>query len=242
MDDAFTVARSSHRGPVFVDIPMDEFFNSATGPASAGTPAAAARARRRRPRGRGDRLLAEATRPLLILGTDVWADRAEEAALRFVEALGIPTITNGMGRGIVPGGHPLLVTKARGRGHQRRRPRRRRRHARSTSASATASSAARTAPRPARVVHVADSPGQLSPHATLAASVAGDLSSVLDGLARAGAARPARRLVHLGRRARPTSSGRRSPATASCSPPRPTRSTRPASTASWSPAWPTTRS
>ena len=29
-------------------------------------------------------------------------------------ALGIPTITNGMGRGVVPGGHPLLVTKARG--------------------------------------------------------------------------------------------------------------------------------
>ncbi len=39
MDDAFTAARSSHRGPVFVDVPMDEFFNSATGPASAGTAA-----------------------------------------------------------------------------------------------------------------------------------------------------------------------------------------------------------
>ena len=51
---------------------------------------------------------------MLVLGTDVWADRAEEAALRFVEAVGIPTITNGMGRGVVPGGHPLLVTKARG--------------------------------------------------------------------------------------------------------------------------------
>ena len=128
MDDAFTVARSSHRGPVFVDIPMDEFFNSSTGPAAAGTPAA-------RLEPDGDDLaavataLAGATRPLLILGTDVWADRAEEAALRFVEALGIPTITNGMGRGIVPGGHPLLVTRARGRGHQRRRPRRGRRHA-----------------------------------------------------------------------------------------------------------------
>ena len=29
------VARSSHRGPVFVDIPMDEFFNSASGPPAA---------------------------------------------------------------------------------------------------------------------------------------------------------------------------------------------------------------
>ena len=41
--------------------------------------------------------------------------RAERAALDLVEALGVPAITNGMGRGIVPGGHPLLVTKARGR-------------------------------------------------------------------------------------------------------------------------------
>ena len=31
MDEAFTLARSSHRGPVFVDVPMDEFFSSSTG-------------------------------------------------------------------------------------------------------------------------------------------------------------------------------------------------------------------
>src|SRR6476646_4685961 len=30
MHEAFTLAGSSHRGPVFVDIPMDEFFNSST--------------------------------------------------------------------------------------------------------------------------------------------------------------------------------------------------------------------
>lgn len=180
MDDAFTVARSSHRGPVFVDIPMDEFFNSSTGPASAGAPADLLEPD-------GDDLAAVATalagaeRPVMILGTDVWADRAEEAALRLVEALGIPTLTNGMGRGIVPGGHPLLVTKAR---------------------SAALNGAdlvvvvgtpldfrlgygafgGKDGATPARVVHVADSPGQVSPHATLAASVAGDLSSILDGL------------------------------------------------------------
>ena len=31
MHDAFAAAGSSHRGPVFVDVPMDEFFNSASG-------------------------------------------------------------------------------------------------------------------------------------------------------------------------------------------------------------------
>ncbi len=59
-------------------------------------------------------LLASAQRPVLILGTDVWADGAEGAALDLVEAAGLPAITNGMGRGVIPGGHPLLVTKARG--------------------------------------------------------------------------------------------------------------------------------
>ena len=179
-DDAFTLARSSHRGPVYVDIPMDEFFNSGSGPASAGSAAPIVE-----PDGddlgRIAALLADSRHPLLILGTDVWADRAEDAAVLLVEALGIPTLTNGMGRGLLPGGHPLLVTKARG---------------------AAINGAdlvivvgtpldfrlgygifgGKEGTTPARVVHVADSPGQLSRHAELAASAAGDLSSVLDGL------------------------------------------------------------
>ncbi len=181
MDEAFTTARSSHRGPAFVDVPMDEFFNSASG-------AAPAPPERHRLEPDPDSvariagLLVEAQKPLLVLGTDVWADGAEEAALRFVEALGLPTLTNGMGRGIVPGGHPLLVTKAR---------------------SAALGGAdlvvvfgtpldfrlgygvfggKEEGSVPARVVHVADSPGQVSTHAELAASAAGDLTMVIDGL------------------------------------------------------------
>ncbi|PUA80483.1 acetolactate synthase [Nocardioides currus] len=182
-DDAFTVARSSHRGPVYVDIPMDEFFNSGSGPASTGAAAAVLE-----PDGddlaRVAALLADAHHPLLILGTDVWADHAEDAALRLVEALGIPTLTNGMGRGLLPGGHPLLVTKARG-------------------AAINGADLVVVVGTPldfrlgygvfggpdknpdgafAKVVHVADSPGQLSSHAELAASVAGDLTSVFDAL------------------------------------------------------------
>ncbi|WP_310526334.1 acetolactate synthase [Nocardioides sp.] len=182
-DDAFTVARSSHRGPVYVDIPMDEFFNSGSGPASAWSLAPALE-----PDGddvaRIAGLLAESRHPLLILGTDVWADHAEAAALRLVEALGVPTLTNGMGRGLLPGGHPLLVTKARG-------------------AAISGADLVIVVGTPldfrlgygvfggpdknpdgafAKVVHVADSPGQLATHAELAASAAGDLSTVLDGL------------------------------------------------------------
>ena len=191
MHEAFTLAGASHRGPVFVDVPMDEFFNSASGPAPT-----MARAHGTEPDpdaiGRVAGLLATAARPVLILGTDVWADGAEEAALRFVEAVGVPTITNGMGRGVVPGGHPLLVTKARGQ-------------------ALGGSDLVVVVGTPldfrlgygdfggkdgavhARVVHVADSPGQVAGHATLADSVSGDLTAVFDGLQAAlerGARRP----------------------------------------------------
>src|SRR6478609_1146763 len=179
LHDAFVTASSPHRGPVFVDVPMDELFDSATGQVPLVTPARGADPDSDAVSEVAE-LLAGAARPVLILGTDVWADRAEDAALRFVEATGIPTITNGMGRGVVPGGHPLLVTKAR---------------------SAALGGAdlvvvvgtpldfrlgyglfgGQDGP-PAQVVHVADSPGQLSGHAELAGSVSGDLSAVFDGL------------------------------------------------------------
>src|SRR3954467_27740 len=109
-DGAFRTARASHRGPVFVDIPMDEFFNTATSelPDPPAVPAAQPDTDALE---RIARLLADAERPVLILGTDVWADGAEREALELVESAGLPAITNGMGRGVIPGGHPLLVTK-----------------------------------------------------------------------------------------------------------------------------------
>ncbi|KRC56878.1 MULTISPECIES: acetolactate synthase [unclassified Nocardioides] len=189
---AFSEARSSHRGPTYVDVPMDEFFNVGSGVvpsigalrgAEPDTDAVA----------RIAALIARAERPVLVLGTDVWADHAEAAALRLVEEMRLPAITNGMGRGVVPGGHPLLVTKARG---------------------AALGGAdlvvvvgtpldfrlgygvfgGKDGGEPAAVVHIADSAGQLSGHATLAGSVAGDLTLVLDGLleALAGADQPNR--------------------------------------------------
>ncbi len=181
--EAFTVAGSSHRGPVFVDIPMDEFFNTA----SSVRPEVAAPARIE-PDGDAvaaiSALLAASSRPVIVFGTDVWADGAERAALRLVDELGVPAITNGMGRGLIPGGHPLLATKARGQ-------------------ALGGADLVIVAGTPldfrlgyglfggpdknpigeyAQVVHIADSPGQVSGHAKLAASAAGDLSTVLDGV------------------------------------------------------------
>lgn len=180
LHEAFTVAGASHRGPVFVDVPMDEFFNTATSvhpTVVAATPV--------EPDGDAivaiARLLGEARRPVLVLGTDVWADGAEDAALRLVDGLGVPAITNGMGRGVVPGGHPLLVTKARGQAF-------------GTCDLAIVVGTAldfrlgygvfggKDDAPPAKVVHLADSAGQVSRHAELAGSAYGDLTLVLDGV------------------------------------------------------------
>ena len=180
VDEAFSLAGSSHRGPTFLDVPMDQLFDKTT----AEDPVLGTRRRLEPdPDGLADvgALLAGASRPVLVLGTDVWADRAEEAALWFVEQTGIPVITNGMGRGLVPGGHPQLVTKARSK------------------ALGTADLVVvvgtpldfrlgygvfggKDGATPARVVHLADSAGQVSRHASLAASASGDLTAVVDGV------------------------------------------------------------
>src|SRR3954451_14082896 len=164
-DEAFRAAGSSHRGPVFVDVPMDEFFNQATATAPDGAPIPGA-APDTDAVERIARMLGDAQRPVLILGTDVWADGAERAALDLVDAIGVPAITNGMGRGVVPGGHPLLVTKARGRALG---------GADLVVVVGTPLDfrlgygvfGGKEGAEPARVVHVADSLGQVSQHATL---------------------------------------------------------------------------
>ena len=130
------------------------------------------------------RLLAGASRPVLILGSDVWLDRAEDAARTAAELLRLPVVANGQGRGILPAGHPLLVTRAR------------------SAALAEADLVlvagtpldfrlgygkfgGRDGAAPARVVHLADAPDQLARHCELAGSAAGDLSLIFAGLAAA---------------------------------------------------------
>lgn len=180
VDEAFTVAGSSHRGPAFVDVPMDTLFDQASGAA----PAPSSPARHSPDPDALERiatLLAQARHPVLVLGTDVWADRAEEAALRFVDETGIPAITNGMGRGIVPAGHPLLVSRARGAAFN---------GADLVVVVGTpldfrlgyGSFGGKDDATPADVVHIADAPDQVSAHAELAASASGDLTEVFDGL------------------------------------------------------------
>ena len=180
---AFQAARTAHRGPAFLDIYMDHFFDQA----SSVRPGPSQGADRSPDTDAVERiagLLAAAERPVVVLGSDVWNDFADEAALRCVEALGLPAIPNGMGRGIVPAGHPLLVTKARGMAFN---------GADLVIVVGTPLDfrlgygvfGGKDGGEPAKVVHIQDSPEQLSGHAETAARVSGDLAQIFDELTEA---------------------------------------------------------
>lgn len=168
------LARAPHRGPTFVDIPMDIFFGPTPTPEIPQWKPAPFSINLDDVKAIAD-AIRTATKPLVVLGTDVWADGAEESALRFVEELGLPAVTNGTARGIIPRGHPLLVSKAR-----------------SVALRVTDLVIVFGTPLDfrlaygrfggARVIHVADSPGQIATHVKLAASASGDLSSIFDAL------------------------------------------------------------
>ena len=175
---AFEAATSAHRGPTFLDVPMDIFY----APVDAEDPVRVAAPDRSPDPDAVTRIagmLAGAQRPVLILGSDVWNDLAEDAAVRLAETLRLPVIPNGMGRGVVPSGHPLLVTRARSQalknadlvmvvgtpldfrlGYGKFGP----------------------SDAPAEVVHVVDHPDQVSHHASPAAWAAGELTTTLDAI------------------------------------------------------------
>ena len=190
VDAAFRLATAPHRGPVFLDVPMDQRFSRADVELP-GPPVRERTAPDPDDLAAVGALLARAERPVLVLGSDVWADGAEDAALRLAETAGVPVITNGMGRGVLPAGHPLLVTRARGEAFG---------HADLVVVAGTpldfrlgyGTFGGKGDASAARVVHLADSPGQLAGHVALAGSATGDLGLVLEGVLEAwkGTGRP----------------------------------------------------
>lgn len=179
---AFRTALAPHRGPVFLDFHMDHLFSAA--PPLEGAPetltpsplepdpdALAAIAR----------LIAEARRPVLVLGSDVWMDRAEEVARSFAEEYRLPVIPNGQGRGVLPTGHELLVTRARGMAFSQ---------ADLVIVAGTLIDfrlgygwfGGKDGTPLAKVVHLADTPSQLTTHMDPVGAAAGDLSLLFWGL------------------------------------------------------------
>lgn len=172
---AFNVAGTAHRGPVFVDIPMDVLFTP-----SLDRPGGDQVERPTFPpsgdiEGAGQ-LLARAQRPVLVIGSDVWAGAAVDPARQFIRSTEIPVITNGMGRGVLSPADPLLITRAR------------------SAAFAEADLVIvvgapldfrlgygkfGTDDQSAHIVHVIDAPTQVAGHVPQATSVVGDLGNAL---------------------------------------------------------------
>ena len=179
VDEAFRLAMNAHRGPVFLDISLEAIYGQAEADLPAAEPQAA-RAPDAADVGQIATLLQTAKRPVLVLGSDVWLGGAEDAAREAAQELGLPVIANGQARGVLPSGHELLVTRARSVAL---------RQANLVIVAGTpldfrlgyGSFGPQEAP--ARVVHVADSPGGIATHVPLAASAAGDLSAFFTALA-----------------------------------------------------------
>ena len=118
VDVAFHAALAPHGGPTFVDFPMDFVFMEAPEPESALKDAGSEESRSpSRAAGaaieRAGKLLADAERPVIMAGTDLYWGHGEEALLELAETLRIPVFLNGLARGCVAADHELFFSRAR---------------------------------------------------------------------------------------------------------------------------------
>ncbi len=172
---ALTAALTPHRGPVFLDLPLEVAYSTArvTVPSATQPPVVepdpdeVAKAAS---------LMAGAQRPVIVAGSDVYTGDAVEALREAAEALQVPVFTNGMGRGALPPEHPLAFARSR----------------RTALGEADVVVVVGTPLDfrlhfgdfgSARVVHIVDSPHQRAHHTTPAVSPAGDLRVILSALA-----------------------------------------------------------
>jgi acetolactate synthase I/II/III large subunit len=173
--EAAELALTPHRGPVFLDYPLDVLFAAGedeipdrpwpVGPTPDPDDIARVAA-----------LLARAVRPALVVGSDVYWDGAWEALRALVETQRVPTFANGLGRGLLAADHELAASRTRGL---------LRSEADLVVVVGTPLDFRLSFGQfgDAAVVHVVDHPDRLAGHVALAGSVAGDLTAVLTGLA-----------------------------------------------------------
>lgn len=111
--EATRLAMTPHRGPVFLDFPLDVF-----GPSSGDIPAVDECV------GRGvapddeavarlAEMVAQAERPAFLVGSDVYWDGAWNELRAAAEAMRVPCFFNGLGRGTLPADHELAFLRTR---------------------------------------------------------------------------------------------------------------------------------
>lgn len=112
MTRAFHIANQAHRGPVFVDIPMDVLFTPSVAEQVASSEETASAIDTDTVEAAAQ-IIAAAHHPVIVMGSDVWQADAVEQVRALIHDLGIPAIANGMGRGVLPPTDRFLVTRAR---------------------------------------------------------------------------------------------------------------------------------
>ncbi|MGC4805216.1 acetolactate synthase [Micromonospora sp. DT233] len=175
VDAALRTALTPHRGPVFLDLPLEAVFSVGDAELPEATPPAPIEADPAEV-ARAAALIAAAARPVIIAGSDVYAGDAVDALRAAAEALSVPVFTNGMGRGSLPPSHPLAFAKAR-------------------RVALGGADVVVVVGTPldfrlsfgdfgdAQVVHVVDAPSQRATHVQPAVSPAGDLRLILTAFA-----------------------------------------------------------
>jgi acetolactate synthase-1/2/3 large subunit len=173
--DAVGAALTPHRGPVFVDVPLDLLFDRAPMPSAIDTSAVPGHEPDPDEVARAARLLAGAERPVLVAGADVWWEGAWEALRHLVEELRVPTFANGLGRGCLPADHELAFSRTRSLWKE----------ADVVVVVGTPLDFRLSFGRygAAQVVHVVDHPGGRAAHVPLAAAPAGDIGRILEAMA-----------------------------------------------------------
>jgi acetolactate synthase-1/2/3 large subunit len=172
---AALAALTPHRGPAFLDLPLEVVFSTAEvdAPVAAAVPVLEPD---QDEVAKACALIVGAEKPVLIAGSDVYAGDAVAALREAAEALRLPVFTNGMGRGALPPEHPLAFAKSR----------------RIALAGADLVVVVGTPLDfrlgfgdfgAAQVVHIVDAPAQLASHVEPAAAPAGDLRLILTALA-----------------------------------------------------------
>ncbi|HEY8452109.1 MAG: acetolactate synthase [Micromonosporaceae bacterium] len=173
--EAVRAALTPHRGPVFVDLPLEVAFSTAEVAEPVAVPVPVVQPDPEEV-AKAAAVLAGAQRPVVVAGSDVYAGGAVEALRGMAEAHGTPVFANGMGRGVLPPDHPLAFSRCR----------------RTALAGADVVVVVGTPLDfrlgfgdfgAAQVVHVVDAPSQRATHVSPAASPAGDLTLILTALA-----------------------------------------------------------
>ena len=118
IDAAVRAAMEPRWGPTFVDFPLDVVFAEAPLPPEPPEPLPEPRRGEGAPAGdieRAAALLRGAERPVAVGGTGLYWGHGERALRALAEALRVPVLLNGLGRGCLPADHELFFSRARSR-------------------------------------------------------------------------------------------------------------------------------